>query len=167
MHSVDPVLLSIGFMVSSSIFPHKHILIRVFRSSVSFSFVFSNYLGLSDLAAMAAVTACASTALAGQSLLRQSNELARNVNLGEARVTMRKSASKSAASGSIWSVLALGVDYTPHRADFVVFWQLKLCRGLVECSILRLLLSIIFGDWESCVWVWIRNLVTIVKNTDY
>jgi light-harvesting complex II chlorophyll a/b binding protein 1/light-harvesting complex II chlorophyll a/b binding protein 2 len=51
---------------------------------------------------MAAATACASTALAGQSLLKQSNELARNVNLGEARVTMRKSASKSAASGSIW-----------------------------------------------------------------
>ena len=70
---------------------------------------------------MAAVTACASTALAGQSLLRQSNELARKVNLGEARVTMRKSASKSATSGSIWSVLALGVDYTLHRADFVVF----------------------------------------------
>jgi hypothetical protein len=44
----------------------------------------------------------ASTALAGQSLLKQSNELARNVNLREARVTMRKFASKSAASGSIW-----------------------------------------------------------------
>ena len=70
---------------------------------------------------MAAVTACASTALVGQSLLRQSNELARNVNLGEARVTMRKSASKSAASGSIWSVLAPGVDNSLRRADFVVF----------------------------------------------
>lgn len=69
------------------------------------------YLGLSDLAVMATATACASTALAGQSLLKQSNELARNVNLGEARVTMRKSAS----SGSIWSVHSLGL-ITPYVA---------------------------------------------------
>jgi hypothetical protein len=55
-----------------------------------------------EVSAMAAATACTSTALAGQSLLKKSNELARNVNLGEARVTMRKSASKSTASGSIW-----------------------------------------------------------------
>jgi hypothetical protein len=61
------------------------------------------------ISAMAAATACASTALAGQSLLRQSNELARNVNLGEARVTMRKSASKSTSSGSIWSVLCVQI----------------------------------------------------------
>jgi hypothetical protein len=62
---------------------------------------------------MAAATACASTALAGQSLLRQSNVLARNANLGEARVTMRKSASKSPASGSIWYVLSGWIDVFP------------------------------------------------------
>lgn len=69
---------------------------------------------------MAAATACASTALAGQSLLRKSNELARNVTLGEARVTMRKSASKSAASGSIWSVLCIWVPLSSCQAHFVV-----------------------------------------------
>ena len=57
---------------------------------------------------MAAATACASTALAGQSLLKQSNELARKVNVGEARVTMRKTASKSQSSDSIWWVASDG-----------------------------------------------------------
>lgn len=54
---------------------------------------------------MAAATAFASTALAGQSLLKQSNELARKVNVGEARVTMRKTASKTQSSDSIWWVM--------------------------------------------------------------
>jgi light-harvesting complex II chlorophyll a/b binding protein 1/light-harvesting complex II chlorophyll a/b binding protein 2 len=61
---------------------------------------------------MATAIACASTALTGQSLLRQGNELASNVNLGEARVTMRKSASKSSASGSIWSVLCTWIAFS-------------------------------------------------------
>lgn len=51
---------------------------------------------------MAAATACASTALAGQSLLKQTNELARSVGTAEARVTMRKTVSKSKSSDSIW-----------------------------------------------------------------
>ena len=59
-------------------------------------------LHLSAIGDMAAATACASTALAGQSLLKQSNELARRVGTSEARVTMRKTASKSQSSDSIW-----------------------------------------------------------------
>jgi hypothetical protein len=49
---------------------------------------------------MAAATACASTALAGQSLLKPVNELSRKVGNVDARITMRRTASKS--SGSIW-----------------------------------------------------------------
>jgi hypothetical protein len=51
---------------------------------------------------MAAATACASTALAGQSLLKPVNELSRKVGNVEARVTMRRTVSKSAGSDSIW-----------------------------------------------------------------
>jgi light-harvesting complex II chlorophyll a/b binding protein 2 len=50
---------------------------------------------------MAAVTACASTSLAGQALGLSSNALAGKVNVGEARVTMRKP-SKGSSSTSIW-----------------------------------------------------------------
>ncbi len=49
---------------------------------------------------MAAATAMHSTALAGQSLLKPVNELARQVGSSDARVTMRKTAAKS--SDSIW-----------------------------------------------------------------
>jgi light-harvesting complex II chlorophyll a/b binding protein 2 len=52
---------------------------------------------------MAAATACASTSLAGQSLLRPVNELARKVGTNEARVTMRKSSS----STSFWYAATL------------------------------------------------------------
>ncbi len=45
---------------------------------------------------MAAATACASTALAGQSLLKPVNELSKQVGAGKARVTMAK------AGGSPW-----------------------------------------------------------------
>ncbi|KAG6550450.1 hypothetical protein Mapa_007992 [Marchantia paleacea] len=50
---------------------------------------------------MASVTACASSSLAGQALGASSNQLAAKVNVGEARVVMRKTGSK-AASSSIW-----------------------------------------------------------------
>ncbi|OAE23651.1 hypothetical protein AXG93_3014s1010 [Marchantia polymorpha subsp. ruderalis] len=50
---------------------------------------------------MASVTACASTSLAGQALGASSNQLAAKVNVGDARVVMRKTGSK-AASSSIW-----------------------------------------------------------------
>jgi hypothetical protein len=56
----------------------------------------------SSSATMAAATACASTALAGQSLLKPVNELSRKVGNVEARVTMRRTVSKSAGSDSIW-----------------------------------------------------------------
>ncbi|OAE19051.1 hypothetical protein AXG93_2839s1470 [Marchantia polymorpha subsp. ruderalis] len=49
---------------------------------------------------MAAVTACASATFAGQALGASSNALASKVNVGEARIVMRKT-SKSASS-SIW-----------------------------------------------------------------
>ncbi len=49
---------------------------------------------------MAAATAMHSTALAGQSLLKPVNELARKVGNVDARVTMRGTVSKSA--DSIW-----------------------------------------------------------------
>ncbi len=52
---------------------------------------------------MATATACASTAFAGQTVLKQVSELASKVGSSEARVQMRGSRSKS--SGSIWSVL--------------------------------------------------------------
>jgi len=45
------------------------------------------------MAAMA--TACASTALAGQSLLQPANELVRKVGTSNARVTMRKASSST------------------------------------------------------------------------
>jgi len=51
---------------------------------------------------MAAATAMHSTALAGQSLLKPVNELARQVGTSDARITMRKTASKSSSSDSIW-----------------------------------------------------------------
>ncbi len=51
---------------------------------------------------MATATACASTAFAGQTVLKQVSELASKVGSSEARVQMRGSRSKS--SGSIWSV---------------------------------------------------------------
>ncbi|KAG6544359.1 hypothetical protein Mapa_014193 [Marchantia paleacea] len=47
---------------------------------------------------MATATACASTSLAGQALGASSNELAKKVNVGEARVVMRK----GSAPSSIW-----------------------------------------------------------------
>jgi hypothetical protein len=50
--------------------------------------------------AMASATACASTAFAGQTLLKQSSELSRKVGSNEARVQMR--GSKSSSSSSIW-----------------------------------------------------------------
>jgi hypothetical protein len=40
--------------------------------------------------------------LAGQSLLKPVNELARQVGSSEARVSMRKTVSKSSGSDSIW-----------------------------------------------------------------
>ena len=97
---------------------------------------------------MAAATACASTALAGQSLLRQSNELARNANFGEARVTMRKSASKSAASGSIWYVLSVCIDVS--HLELIL-----LC--LAECGILSLLLYNVLGVSKSFLCFWLNN----------
>ena len=50
---------------------------------------------------MAAATAMHSTSLAGQSLFKF-NELASKVGSSDARVTMRKTASKSSGSDSIW-----------------------------------------------------------------
>lgn len=64
-------------------------------------------------AAMAAATACASTSLAGQSLLQPANELARKVGTSQARITMRKASSGN--SGSYWYVFfayALGFQFS-------------------------------------------------------
>ena len=58
---------------------------------------------------MAAATAMHSTALAGQSLLKPVNELARQVGTSESRISMRKTASKSSGSDSIWYVTFLNV----------------------------------------------------------
>ena len=59
---------------------------------------------------MAAATACASTALAGQSLLKPVNELARQVGTSEARITMRRTQQKS--SDSIWyATLSITPDF--------------------------------------------------------
>jgi hypothetical protein len=52
-----------------------------------------------------ATTACASTAFAGQTVLKQVSELSSKVGNSEARVQMR--GSKAKASGSIWSVMVL------------------------------------------------------------
>lgn len=50
-----------------------------------------------------------STALAGQGVLKPVNELSRKVGNVEARVTMRRTVSKSAGSDSIW--------YGPHLTN--------------------------------------------------
>ena len=84
---------------TSSSFPMLH---NSVHCLTIFSSTTAKVLDLSAIGDMAAATACASTALAGQSLLKQSNELARRVGTSEARVTMRKTASKSAGSDSIW-----------------------------------------------------------------
>jgi hypothetical protein len=52
-----------------------------------------------------ATTACASTAFAGQTVLKQVSELSSKVGNSEARVQMR--GSKAKVSGSIWSVMVL------------------------------------------------------------
>ncbi len=52
---------------------------------------------------MAAATACASTAFAGQTVLKPTSELASKVGVSESRLQMRGSKSK-AVSGSIWCV---------------------------------------------------------------
>jgi hypothetical protein len=52
-----------------------------------------------------ATTACASTAFAGQTVLKQVSELSNKVGNSEARVQMR--GSKAKASSSIWSVMVL------------------------------------------------------------
>lgn len=52
-----------------------------------------------------ATTACASTAFAGQTVLKQVSELSSKVGNSEARVQMR--GSKAKASSSIWSVMVL------------------------------------------------------------
>jgi hypothetical protein len=66
------------------------------RLSLSYS------LCLSLCADMASATACASTAFAGQTVLKQSSELSIKVGTNEARVQMR---SRGGAPSSIWSAL--------------------------------------------------------------
>jgi len=68
--------------------------------------------------AMASATACASTAFAGQTLLKQSSELSRKVGSNEARVQMRGSKS---SSSSIWfdlSQLLISHTYSTSYSAF-------------------------------------------------
>jgi hypothetical protein len=62
----------------------------------------SHSLCLSLCADMASATACASTAFAGQTVLKQSSELSIKVGTNEARVQMR---SRGGAPSSVWSAL--------------------------------------------------------------
>jgi hypothetical protein len=86
---------------------------------------------------MAAVTACASSTFAGQALGLSSNDLAAKVNVGEARVVMRKSKS---SSSSIWYVL-LDVK---HCFSFAI-WCFD-CR--VKCGNLSAI--VLVRNFEDC-----------------
>ena len=125
IHFVDPISAKSDFLSwNTKLNCHKNKLTPALYSQCSPSPLSRSYPAEElEVSAMAAATACTSTALAGQSLLKQSNDLARNVNLGEARVTMRKSASKSAASGSIWWVLTTqrSGSYCLFSPDFITF----------------------------------------------
>ena len=61
---------------------------------------------------MAAATACASTSLAGQALLRPASELSRKVGANEARVTMRKAASQGTSYWYVCRSLHLALSVT-------------------------------------------------------
>jgi hypothetical protein len=86
---------------------------------------------------MAAATACASTALAGQSLLKPVNELSRKVGTSEARITMRKS--KSSSSDSIWYV---PFHWHGHFSGFAHWLSIVLAWSLFRvCTLVVIVLA--------------------------
>jgi len=83
---------------------------------------------------MAAATACASTAFAGQTVLKPTSELASKVGASESRLQMRGSKAK-AVSGSIWYVV-FGAFSRNGCRSLPLSLQLPLSRIFVGVSIM-------------------------------
>jgi hypothetical protein len=113
---------------------------------------------------MATATACASTAFAGQTVLKQVSELASKVGSSEARVQMRGSKSKS-SSGSIWSVIEriygkIGGFFFFFSLGFlivcVVFFSFIDLWTLLLLLTLLMMLCLVLG-FDSCVSLLLRT----------
>jgi hypothetical protein len=100
-----------------------------------------------------ATTACASTAFAGQTVLKQVSELSSKVGNSEARVQMR--GSKAKASSSIWSVMVLSQIESCFLLLFLFFggflFSLSMVLSFDSFWVLCFLMDFQFSLWMQ-VW---------------